>query len=116
MRKPLKSFCAKVKLKSGSIERAREWAGELNSRKEEVIATLIDEGVYIESAFLDQSEHADFLIYYMRVESMEKAQQVVKQSLHPVDAYHKQFKIDCWESKKQLELLIDFDRTNERPA
>lgn len=109
----LKSFCARVKLKPNSISRVREWASELNSRRSEALATLVDEGVYIESAFLEQTAEGDFLIYYMRMENMRKAKQVVERSLHPIDTYHKQFKIDCWESKQDLELLIDFDRTSE---
>ena len=114
MSEQLKSFCTRVKLKTGSIARVREWAAELNSRRTEAFETLRDEGVYIESAFLEQNIEGDFIVYYMRMESMEKAKAAVNKSPHPIDAYHKQFKIDCWESTSQLELLIDFDRTSER--
>ena len=110
----LKPFCTRVKLKPGSLHSVREWANELNSRKEEALETLKDEGVYIESAFLEQTAVGNFLIYYMRMESTEKAKVAVSRSPHPIDAYHKQFKIGCWESKQELELLVDFDRTNER--
>lgn len=106
----LKPFCTRVKLKPGSLDRVREWANELNSRRDEAYETLKDEGVYIESAFLERTLEGDFLIYYMRMESMEKAKAAVSKSPHPIDAYHKQFKVDCWESKEQLELLIDFGR------
>lgn len=109
----LNSYCTRVKLKPNSIPRVREWAAELNSRRVEAIETLKDEGVFIESAFLEQTSEGDFLIYYMRMESMEKAKAVVARSPHPIDAYHKQFKIDCWETREDLELLVDFDRTSE---
>ncbi len=109
----LKSFCTRVRLKPNSIPKVREWAEELNSRKQEALETLKDEGVYIESAFLEQTSEADFLIYYMRMESMEKAKAAVAKSAHPIDAYHKQFKIECWESREELELLVDFDRSSE---
>ena len=110
----LKSYCTRVKLKPNSIPRVREWAAELNSRRDEAFETLKDEGVFIESAFLEQTTDGDFLIYYMRMESMEKAKAAVARSPHPIDAYHKQFKIDCWESTQQLELLVDFERTQSR--
>ena len=32
--------CIKVKLKPGSLERVREWADELNRRKEEALETM----------------------------------------------------------------------------
>ncbi len=114
MSKSLKSFCTRVRLKPDSIPRVREWASELNSRKNEALETLKDEGVYIESAFLEQTAEGDFLIYYLRMESMKQAKAAVARSPHPIDAYHKQFKIDCWESREELELLIDFDRTSEK--
>src|SRR6266571_2815942 len=55
--------CIKVKLKPGSLERVREWADELNRRKEEALETMRDEGVIVESAFLDSTAEGDFLIY-----------------------------------------------------
>jgi len=85
----------------------REWATEINRRKTEALATLSDEGVSIESAFLDVTPDGDFLIYYMRVENSERAQQIVRQSAHAIDTYHKQFQLETWEEGKRLELLID---------
>lgn len=99
--------CVKIKLKPGSQERVREWATEINRRKTEALATLSDEGVSIESAFLDVTPDGDFLIYYMRVENSERAQQIVRQSAHAIDTYHKQFQLETWEEGKRLELLID---------
>lgn len=104
----MQTSCVKVRLKPGSVGRVREWAAELNSRSDEVLATLRDEGVVVESVFLDSDEQGDFLIYYMKAASMETASQVARHSLHAIDAYHEQFKQEVWESREQLELLIDF--------
>lgn len=96
----------KVRLKPDSLARVREWAAELHDRADEVLATLRDEGVVIESAFLDQTDDGDFLIYYMK---SRDAVPRCGSSPHPIDAYHQQFKLDTWQSREQLELLIDFE-------
>jgi Family of unknown function (DUF6176) len=99
--------CVKILLKPGSVERVQEWAAELNRRQEEALATLRDEGVYVESVFLDRTEAGDFLIYYMKAESFEQASAVVQHSPHAIDAFHQQFKRDTWVSGRRLELLVD---------
>jgi hypothetical protein len=40
---------------------------------------------------------------------MEIAQRAVRQSEHPIDRYHEQFKADTWGVRAPLELLIDFE-------
>jgi hypothetical protein len=101
--------CLKIRLKPGSLDRVREWARELHARGDEVLATLRDEGIFVESVFLDSTDTGDFLIYYVKARSIEAAGEVVQRSLHPIDAYHQQFKTDAWEARTPLELLIDFE-------
>ena len=103
----MKTKCVKIQLKPGCLERVREWAAEVNNRSDEALATLRDEGVFIESAFLDSTTDGDFLIYYMRGTNFERAQEASSQSQHPIDAYHKQFKQDCWSERRHLEALIN---------
>ena len=62
----MESRCALVKLKLGTLDRAREWARVLNERKNEVIVTLRDEAVVVESVFLLSQTDGDYLIYYMK--------------------------------------------------
>jgi|SRR5579864_1728690 len=106
--------CIKVKLKPGSLPRVRAWADELNKRREEALATMRDEGMVVESAFLDSTTEGDFLIYYMKAKSFEQATAVVKQSMHAIDAYHQAFKQETTESDTPLELLVDLDRSSDR--
>lgn len=113
-RKSLKTYCVKIKLKPNSLQKVSEWSKELNSREEEVFETLRDEGVYLETVFLETTKEADYLIYVMKLEDEERAAQVVKTSKHKIDAFHKKFKADCWESRTPLKLLVDFDRSSER--
>ena len=106
----------RVRLKPNSLGRVRAWAAELNGRGDEVLATLRDEQVAIESVFLDETDEGDFLVYYVKVRSLEQAEQVVQRSQHAIDAYHQEFKRDAWESRKPLELLIDFENLGPDPG
>ncbi len=106
----METRCFLIKLKANSRDRVREWANTLNARKAEVLATLRDEEVIVESAFLYRSEDGDFLMYYVKAENLLKAQKVGKESRRAIDAYHQQFKRDTWDSTKELELLVDFER------
>jgi hypothetical protein len=101
--------CVKIRLKPNSIERVREWASELRARPDEVLATLRDEGVLVESVFLDSTADGEFLIYYVKAKSIEAAREAVQRSTHPIDTYHQQFKTDTWEARTLLQLLIDFE-------
>ncbi len=105
--------CWKIKIKSGSIDRVREWAQTINERRNEALATLRDETVIIESIFLDRTENADYLIAVMRAESFEKSGEAVRTSAHEIDEYHRQFKRDTWEERTELELLVDLERISE---
>jgi len=99
--------CALIKLRPGCTEQAQAWAKEINSRKDEALLTLVDEGVSIESVFLIKQGADDFLIYYMRSDDFQKVRNVVEKSTHAIDTYHNKFKRECWDSITQSETLID---------
>lgn len=109
----VETTCVKVRLKPGSLGRVRAWSAELTGRSDEVLATLRDERVIVESVFLDQTSDGDFLIYYLKARSLEQAGQAAQQSRHEIDAYHQEFKRDTWDTRKPLELLIDFENFTE---
>ena len=95
----------RVRLEPGSLQRVREWAAELNARRDEVLATLQDEGVRVESVFLD----GETLVYYLKADSIDKARDVYAGSQHAIDAYHQRFKDETFAERTQLELLVDFE-------
>lgn len=66
------TVCVKIKLKPNSLERVREWAETMNARKDEALATLRDETVIVEAVFLDQTGEGDFLVTFMKAESLKK--------------------------------------------
>ena len=116
MAKKMETICHRIQLKPDSLDTVYEWAKELMSRKNEALATLRDEGVWIESVFLERTEQGDFLIYYMKLESMDRAKEVVAKSKHAIDEYHQKFKKATWVTGKKLELLVDFDRFEEEES
>ncbi len=105
--------CVKIKLKPNSLEKVREWAKVINERKDEALATLRAESVILETVFLDQTGDGDFLIYLMKAASFHEAREAVQKSVHAIDAYHQNFKKECWTDGEQLEMLIDLDRISE---
>ncbi len=102
--------CVKVRLKPGSLPRVREWAAEINDRRDEALATLEDESVVLESFFLDSSKAGDYLIGYIRAGNLVQAADAAERSTHDIDAYHKAFQQEAWESGRALELLVDLSR------
>jgi hypothetical protein len=105
--------CSRIKLKPNSLDKVRKWAAEITRRQDEALATLRDESIFIESFFLERATDGDYLIAYIRAESLEQSQEVVAKSTHAIDAYHKAFKKECWESGERLELLVDLNRVGE---
>jgi hypothetical protein len=101
----VETLCVRVRLEPGSLPRVREWAAELNARRDEVLATLRDEGVRVESVFLD----GETLVYYLKADSVDKARDVYAGSQHAIDAYHQRFKDETFAERTQLELLVDFE-------
>jgi hypothetical protein len=101
----VETLCVRVRLVPGSLPRVREWAAELNARRDEVIATLRDEGVKIESVFLE----GETLVYFLKASSIDHAREVYARSRHAIDAYHQRFKDETFAQETQLELLIDFE-------
>ncbi len=105
----MEAYARLIKLKPNSDALVEEWAKTMNARRNEALTTLVDEGVAIESWFALELGGDHYLICYMRAESMEKAQNTLNQSAHPIDAVHQQFKVDTWVRGAGAEgrLLVD---------
>ena len=105
----MQSICVRVKLKEGMLEEVRQWFHTLMNRSAETLESLQNEGVIVESTFLDRQPSGDFLIYYLRAQDIEKAMDVFQNSSLTIDAYHK----ECWskycEKSTHLEQLFDLD-------
>lgn len=89
------------------------WFKTLKAREAEVLESLKNESVVIESVFLEQHEEDFYLIYYMKAKDLERAKSIAKHSLLPIDSYHKACREKFCESREKLEQLADFHRLDE---
>lgn len=78
----------------GKTDELREWCAELADREDEVRATLRDEGMYTESAFLERTDDGDYLYYYMEAENLPAALDAFESSDHDVDREHRETMAD----------------------
>lgn len=90
------------------LSKVYEWKKYLNNNKEEVIESLKQEGVFLESVFLDKQGDENYLIYYMKFQDQEKGKAAFENSKLNVDKYHAQFKKEVFEKSTELELLVEF--------
>ncbi|MCX7063240.1 MAG: DUF6176 family protein [Proteobacteria bacterium] len=89
-------FARLIELKPGSADRVDAWAAHLNAHRASALESLRAEGVSVESWFSVSLDGKDYLLCYMRADSMEESQKVAAKSQNLVDAYHQQFKVDTW--------------------
>lgn len=102
--------CSRTKLKPNSVEGVREWFKTLKSRKDELLA-FTEEGISLESVFLEQVGDDHFLIFYMRGDDFKKTYEAIQKAMLPITVYH----FNCWQKyceddSKPLELLFDLER------
>ena len=85
-----------IELKPNSESKVRDWAEYINAHRVAAAASLQQEGVSTESWFTVSLEGKEYLLCYMRADSMEESQRIAAASVSAVDAYHQKFKIDTW--------------------
>jgi hypothetical protein len=91
-----------IKLKPGSGEKVEEWHKTITSRIEEAAATLQDEGVEIESWFKIEIDGQDFLLWYMRAESIKRAFEISQTLKHPIDKFHYELMAEIMETNGNI--------------
>ena len=99
--------CYRIKLNPNSVPLVREWAARLNNEMTEVKKLLKEEGMSLESVFLEKGADGDFLVYYLRSPDLKKTREVSQASQHPIDIYHRQVMKQIAESHNELECLLD---------
>lgn len=95
-----------IELKPNSQDDVNAWQKELNKRKDEALATLKAEGVFIESWFHVAIEGKHYLIAYMRAKDIKEAQRIGRESTFAIDQVHKAFK-KTWQKVYPASLLVD---------
>jgi L-rhamnose mutarotase len=98
---------ARFRFKPDAKQNWLDWSEELKRRKEEVVATLKNEGVVSESCFI--SNDGNEIFYFMAAEDFEKARKAVVENPHPIDRDHKEARESSLEFVEQLDLLFHFE-------
>ena len=112
--KSLPVRCARIKLKRDALEPTRQWFQTMENQREDLLAILELQGVFVEAVFLDHIGEDDYLIYFMKEESREKSRSF-SNSEHPLNQNflskgHQEYKRSSWEEKIELEPLLNIDR------
>ncbi|GGH73646.1 hypothetical protein JOD43_000111 [Pullulanibacillus pueri] len=83
---------SKFKVKSGKAKRVDEWMHFLNEHMEDVLLTLKDEKMHVETIFRECHEGQEYLYWY----SIQGEGGVsVEDSQHDVDKKHLEFWAEC---------------------
>lgn len=105
-------LCGRIKIRPESLGHVYEWFKVLRERKEELLYAFSQEGVWIESVFLEHAKDGDYLIYYTRQDDLAKVYATLGQMGLPIRLFH----VECWkkccEECTVLEPLFDMKRMN----
>lgn len=104
----MQTECFRVKVKEGALPQVREWAKRLNDHGDQVRELIYNEGIAIESVFLDRLGSDYYLVYYMRGLDLNKASEIAKASQHPIDIFHRDMLKKISAGFAEMEKLIDF--------
>ncbi len=98
-----------IELKPRSSDAVEHWAKYVEEHRTAAVETLRAEGVSIESWFSISLNGKEYLLCYMRAESIHAAQEVATRSESAVDRHHREFKENAWVKGSRVNgrLLVD---------
>ena len=96
-----------IRLKPGSGADLQDWRDTLHARRGEVLQTLRNEGVTVESWFQVDIDGDPYLLWFMQAESIAKAQEVFLASNYEIDAYHLGMMMKMAEARIDAQPLLD---------
>ena len=105
--------CLKIRIKPGLTLPVIGWLKNLNNQLDEVRELLRDEGILIESIFLERSRDGDYLILYQKAKDLSKASETFHQSSSPLALATQKFISETWGEIQPLELVIDLEGMTE---
>lgn len=90
--------CTRFRVKEGKSQKVDEWMKMLNDRMPEVLLTLKDEKMYIETIFRETVNGTEYLYWYS-VQGKDGAE--LEDSNHDVDKKHMQYWEECIDESYQ---------------
>jgi|AntDeeMinimDraft_5_1070356.scaffolds.fasta_scaffold00140_19 hypothetical protein len=89
---------SRYRIREGKTEKLRNWLEKLeNERKDELIETLIEEKTLTETAFIEETEDRNYLVYYMEVEDWDYMREKFEDSDMDLDKKHREIFQDTLE-------------------
>lgn len=79
------------------VTQLKDGMEDIRNREKEAIETLRNEGVYTETAFLEETAEGTFLVTYVEAEDLERVWEAFEESTHEIDREFKQVMQDCLE-------------------
>ena len=106
----METQCLKIKLKEGMRDRVRVWCKSLANHPE-LDEVLKKETVVVESLFLEEGKEGDYLLFYLKAQSLQQANEFLTPVQHPLNKMSQEFMQECWEMDQieELELVLDVD-------
>ena len=101
-----------IKLRPGTEGKVEEWKNTIASRLNEAAATLQDEEVQIESWFKIKIHGDNYLLWYLRANSIQRVFEVSMKLKHPIDKFHYELMTEITAENGNIlaEPLIDMPR------
>jgi hypothetical protein len=85
----------KQRVEPDKVSRLKDWLTNVQNREEEALATLEDEGVLTESAFLEETPRGTFLVTFIEAEDLDAMWGAFADSDHDIDAEFKTVLDEC---------------------
>lgn len=84
-------YCARIRLRPEKTPQVVTFLNSLKTRTEEVQQVLVNEGIIVESLFLERTAEFDFLVFSIRAENLANATDYAQTSTHPFAQASRQF-------------------------
>lgn len=86
--------CTYSKIKEGCVDNVKKWLYVLeHERRDEILKSFKNEGIFFETAFINEENGKYFLVYFMKANDVTKAVEIFQNSKLSIDDFHK----ECWE-------------------
>lgn len=105
----MQSQCVKVPLLPGKTARFLAWVQENKGRRGEMIESMKREGVMAEAMFLERGATGDFVVHYMKAESLAHVAEVFEKSKEPIDIGARAMIQECWDTANTIYLNVEID-------
>ncbi len=91
---------SKFRVKDGMSDKVDEWLTFLNRHMDQVLLTLDDEKMYVESIFREKTDQGEFL-YWFSIQGEGGTE--IEQSAHDVDRKHLDYWYECIDEQREPE-------------